>query len=648
PILVLDAGLRVQRANTPFYHEFHVTPEETDNRLVYELGNREWEIPRLRSLLEEILPRNTRFENFEVEHEFPKLGHRIMLLNAQQIRWESQAPKALLLSIEDITERRKLERALQQSEERFRVLFESAHDAIVIVNQAGKIDFANRQSLAWFGYAPGELEGKPIEVLIPARFLDRHVAHRDRYMAKPDSRPMGRALELFARRKDGTEFPVEVSLSPLETHAETKVTAMIRDISETRKLSSERERLLEMEKNAHGEAERARTEAERANEAKDLFLATLSHELRTPLTTILGWAQLLRKGPVNAERVRRGLEAIERGATTQAQLINDLLDVSRILSGKLALNLTEVDPIEVARGAIEATRLLADGKKVVLELIAAVKIGKVRGDPARLQQAVWNLLTNAIKFSPEGGRVEIHVDHSREHGHDYAAVRVVDHGKGIDPAFLPSIFTRFSQQDSTSTRVHGGLGIGLALVRDLVTGHGGSVKAESAGNGKGATFTILLPLISETGARQSPSARKRNGSSEAAPDLTGVKVLIVDDEPGSLEAFSEMVKAFGGQVVSCSSSKDALAALEAQHPQVLVSDIAMPGEDGYALIRKIRALSAEHGGLVPALALTAYAGQNDVERAITAGFQEHLAKPVDGKEFARSIARLAAVGRTLH
>jgi len=643
PLLVLDERLGLISANLAFTKMFKVDAVKGIDFLKI-LGRYEGNTHGLWERLSDVIGKNKALTNLEAEFDVPELGKRIMLLNAQKIDWQDVTmPKALLLSIEDITERRILERSLEHSEERFRRVVESAHDAIIIVNSKEVIEFANQRVLQCFGYEPDEIVGRPLDTLIPDRVRNAHHGYHKMYSANPISRPMGAGIELFGRRKDGSEIPVDISLNPIKSGGETRVTAIIRDISETKKLANERKALLDQEKTARTYAEHAKLEAEHANEAKDVFLATLSHELRTPLTAILSWSQLLERTQMSPEKLKQGISTIKRSAQAQAQLINDLLDISRIQSGKLVFNMSEVSPAEVVRSAVESIRPMAGAKKITVEVLDGADIGMVRGDPGRLQQVLWNLLTNAIKFSAEGSQVQVYVEKIREHNRSYASIRVVDHGKGIDADFLPNIFARFSQQDSSSTRVHGGLGIGLALVHDLVKTHDGSVKAESAGPGLGATFTVLIPLVKEKAPQTLPPMEEKSKEAPevALPDLSGLKILIVEDEPASLGAFAEIVKSFGGSPTQCSSVREAMAVFEALRPDVVVSDIGMPVEDGFVLIRKIRALTPEQGGHVPALALTAFAAKQDVTRATEAGFQEHMAKPFDNEGFGRAIARLA-------
>lgn len=394
------------------------------------------------------------------------------------------------------------------------------------------------------------------------------------------------------------------------------------------------------------EAEGAKAEAEHANQAKDQFLATLSHELRTPLSSMLMQAQLLRRA--ESEKSRHAGEVIERATKQQVQLIDDLLDVSRIVTGKLKMDVVPVDLGMVIRAAVEGVRALTEQRSIGLEVNVDESIGLVAGDPARLQQVVSNLLTNALKFTTQGGRVSL----ALEKVGGRALLKVSDTGMGIAPEFLPHIFNRFSQEDGSTTRVFGGLGLGLAIVRHLVEAHGGTVRAESPGTGKGATFLVTLPLLAlqaesdHDGQPRSPGPPGGNGSgAQARPgDLTGLqnlRVLVVDDDPALGEAVAEMLGGTGAEVRVAESTNEALKEVEEFHPEVLLCDIAMPGEDGYSFIRRLRALGAARGGNIPALALTALAGEEDRRRALSAGFQMHVAKPVDIDRLARAVQELA-------
>ena len=407
-------------------------------------------------------------------------------------------------------------------------------------------------------------------------------------------------------------------------------------INELKRSEEERERILLRE-------QAARAEAEAANRTKDEFLATLSHELRTPLTSIIGWAGLLRSKKLQADLQEEALEIIERNARMQSQLVDDLLDVSRIISGKLLLDVKEIELATVTANAIEVVRPAADAKGIRLAYHADLEMGKISGDAKRLQQIVWNLLSNAVKFTPGGGHVEVRLECVGSH----AKISVKDTGKGISAEFLPYVFDRFRQADSTTTRCFGGLGLGLAIVRHLVELHGGTVRAESPGEGQGATFSASFPLLSACPDARACRSTYRNNVDETlfnnSPALEGLRVLVVDDEVDTRQLVSTIVAESGAEVKACASAHEALETLRQWKPHVLMSDIGMPGEDGYSLIRQVRSLSPEHGGCIPAAAFTAYAREEDRKRILAAGYQMHVAKPFGSGELIAIIAGL--VGR---
>jgi len=379
-------------------------------------------------------------------------------------------------------------------------------------------------------------------------------------------------------------------------------------------------------------------ELRRANEVKDEFLAMLSHELRSPLGAIRMWASLLRSGKLDPERRARALEAIERSAVMQAKLVEDLLDVSRIVTGKLVLDLGPVDLAGVVEAALDAVRAAAEAKQVVLEQVFELGGEQVEGDPTRLQQVVWNLLSNAVKYSAPGGRVVLRARRVESR----VIISVRDEGEGIEAEFLPYVFERFRQADNSATRAHGGLGLGLAIVRHLVALHGGAVTAESGGKGQGATFTVTLPLLdSQPEARRVVAVRPalKDEQGRAAASLRGVRVLVVDDDPDARESVATVLEQTGASVRAVASAADAVEALEQEACDVLLSDIAMPGVDGYTLLGRARARLG--GRELPAAALTAYAGTEDRGRALAAGFQAHLTKPVDPAQLVAVVAELA-------
>lgn len=387
----------------------------------------------------------------------------------------------------------------------------------------------------------------------------------------------------------------------------------------------------------------ARAEAENANRMKDEFLATVSHELRTPLNAIMGWSHMLRNDKLDQATMARAFETIDRNAKSQAQLIEDILDVSRVITGRLRLNMGSVDVASVINSAIDSVQLAADSKGIQLEVTLDPSVRHTRGDSSRLQQVVWNLLANAIKFTPSGGRVEVRV----ERANAALQVCVSDTGQGISAEFVPFIFDRFRQADSSSTRAQGGLGLGLAIVRHLVELHGGSVQADSAGLGRGATFTIRLPLAVDKKPGKTCKKRPENPWSpettqrlaEPLNSLEDVRVLVVDDDQDSLQILATMLSGHRAKVQTAASAAEALQMLEWYKPDVLVSDLAMPGEDGYSLIGKLR--SMENLKHTPAVALTAYVRVEDRTRALSAGFNMFVPKPVEPNELIAAVANLA-------
>ena len=381
----------------------------------------------------------------------------------------------------------------------------------------------------------------------------------------------------------------------------------------------------------------SRAQAEAASRAKDEFLATLSHELRTPMTPILGWAQILKR-LAEDPKLLQAAEVIERNALVQTRIIDDLLDMSRIVSGKIRLDIRGYDLREVVDAAVEAVHAAATARGIVLEARVDDDVPPLRGDPGRIQQVVWNLLSNAIKFTSDG---EVRL-HARRAGEQVQVV-VTDTGLGIAPQFLPHVFERFRQADSTATREHGGLGLGLAIVKQLVELHGGTVAVDSEGEGKGASFTITLPVV--RGARVAARAPRPGGGIGFSPGgsrpLSGLSVLVVDDEVDARDWIGQVLADGGAQVCTLGSAGEAMQRLPSFHPDVLVSDIGMPGTDGYALIRQVRGLSEEAGGTTPAIALTAFARNDDRARALSAGFQMHLGKPIDEDELVAAVASVA-------
>ncbi|HEX7812912.1 MAG TPA: ATP-binding protein [Burkholderiales bacterium] len=401
------------------------------------------------------------------------------------------------------------------------------------------------------------------------------------------------------------------------------------------KLAAEREKLLESEREA-------RAEAERMSDVKDDFLANLSHELRTPLNAIVGWTQVLRHGSRSEADLTKGLDTIERNARVQTQLIEDLLDMSRIASGKVRLDIQPIEPLSFIEAAIESVRPAADAKGIRLEKILDPTAGPISGDPNRLQQVIWNLLTNAIKFTAKGGKVQVLLERVNSH----VEISVADTGIGIEPRFLPHVFERFRQGDASTTRKFGGLGLGLSIVRSLVEMHGGIVRVQSPGENRGTTFSVHLPVTVVH--RHAPAAERVHPRSSLSAsqdfkilDLTGTKVLVVDDEIDARELIKRVLSDCHAQVFTAGAADEALRLVERERPDVFISDIGMPEVDGYELLRLVRDLGPDRGGRVPAIALTAFARSEDRTRAVRAGFLVHVSKPVEPAELVATVANLA-------
>jgi CheY-like chemotaxis protein/nitrogen-specific signal transduction histidine kinase len=401
------------------------------------------------------------------------------------------------------------------------------------------------------------------------------------------------------------------------------------------KAADERKSLLESER-------AARTEAERLSDVKDEFLATLSHELRTPLNAILGWSQVLRSAPRDGADLMKGLEAIERNARVQTQLIEDLLDMSRITSGKLRLDIQPLQPLSFVEAAVETVKPAADAKGIRLERFLDPAAGPISGDPGRLQQIAWNLLSNAIKFTPRDGKVQILLERVSSH----IEMSVADTGIGIRPEFIPHLFERFRQGDASTTRKHGGLGLGLSIVKSLVELHGGTVSVRSAGEGQGTTVTVQLPLTvvhrhADTMDLLHPKTPHGSVTHVIAAELAGLKVLVVDDQSDARDLIKRVLEDCAAEVMTAGTADEALALVEARRPDVLVSDIGMPDADGFELLKRVRALGPDRGGRVPAIALTAFARSEDRTRTLRAGFLVHVSKPVDPSELIATVASVA-------
>ncbi len=530
--------------------------------------------------------------------------------------------------------RRKAEKQLREQRELLQVTLESIGDAVIATDIDGKINFINPTAENLTGWKIEEAEGRPLEEVFHIINEETRAPVESPFTAiKREGLVVGLANHTILITKDGREIPIEDIGAPIRDDEGKVIGAILvfHDITERRAAEHERERLFESEQSARGEAEDA-------NRLKDEFLATVSHELRTPLNAILGWSSMLKKGMLKEENVRNAMTIIERNAKAQAEIISDILDVSRIITGKLQIESELVDLTPIILAAVETQQPAADAKSIALKLSLDENAGLVIGDADRLQQVIWNLVSNAIKFTPNGGRVEV----SLEQADSNIEINVSDSGIGIEAKFLPFVFERFRQADSSTTRADKGLGLGLAIVRHLVELHGGTVQAAS--DGSGSTFTVKLPLVAEAGALNR-RARTGDGLPAEPPDLNGLRVLVVDDDSDTLEILELMLKEYGAEIRAAASAAAALDTFLEWKPDVLVSDLGMPIENGLTLIGKIRGLSPEQGCDVPAAALTAYVREGDKQEAIAAGFQMHISKPVEQKMLAETIAALAKRGK---
>ncbi|MBD2542242.1 PAS domain S-box protein [Coleofasciculus sp. FACHB-SPT36] len=524
----------------------------------------------------------------------------------------------------DISARKQAEATIRQGEAQFRQLADAMPQQVWITDAGGNTQYVNQQ---WTTYTGLTLE----------QTQDIYYALQ---VIHPDDFEM--TSEMW-RTALATEIPYQVEFRLKHWATQTYRWFLSRaipirdeqgeivqwfgtstDIEEFRRAQTEREQLLQQE-------QIAREAAENANRIKDEFLAVLSHELRTPLNPILGWSKLLQRGKLDPAKTQLALKTIERNAQLQADLIEDLLDVSRILQGKLNLNISSLNLASIIQAAMETVRLAAEAKSIQVEASFDLDVGLVQGDSARLQQVIWNLLSNAVKFTPAGGQVNIRLERLDSH----AQITVSDTGQGIESDFLPYVFDYFRQSDATTTRNFGGLGLGLAIARNLVELHGGTVGVKSPGVEMGATFTVRLPLMPIQA-----TANQNSHSSEPSADLNGIQVLVVDDEPDSREFVAFVLEQAGAKVMIATTAAEALTMLIRSKPTVLLSDIGMPDMDGYMLMQQVRALPPEQGGQVSAIALTAYAGDFNQQQALIAGFQQHLSKPIEPERLIREISRL--------
>jgi len=538
----------------------------------------------------------------------------------------------------EIRERRLAEQEAHQQGEQLRVTLASIGDAVIATDATGLVTFMNAVAESLTGWTMLQSIGRPLsEIFHVVNEHTREIVENPVAKVAQQKTIVGLHNHTVLIAKNGIERLIDDSGAPIKDAAGKLIGVVLvfRDVTERKQVEQQRERLLGLEREA-------RAQAELASRIKDDFLATVSHELRTPLNAIMGWANLMRRSKMPLEKVYDALEIIERNAQAQSQIINDILDVSRIISGRLQVEAKLNSLIPVIDAALDAVRPASEAKEIRLQLLVDPSTGPVLGDANRLQQIVWNLLTNAIKYTPKGGLVQIQLEQVDSN----VELTVKDTGIGIKRDFLPFVFDRFRQADSATTRKVGGLGLGLAIVRHLVELQGGTVSAESEGEGQGATFKVRFPIAVVTGNfSQSPAELFREKEQpEQSPyeaNLSGLRILAIDDEPDARALLEAVLSQCGADVKTAASSEEGLEIIKGWRPNVIVSDIGMPEEDGYRFIRRVRALPPEEGGDTPAAALTAYARAEDRLRVLSSGYQTHLPKPIEPAELAAAVASLA-------
>ncbi|MDB5296166.1 MAG: rpfC [Phycisphaerales bacterium] len=559
---------------------------------------------------------------FTHEHE---AGGRAYVSRGVPMRDGAGGVYAVLAFSHDVTDRKVAEARAQD-------ILESVTDGFFSLDRDWRFAYVNAAAERFLLRGRGELVGRNIWAEFPAALGTHFEREYRRAMAE-------NVTTLFVEHYPA---PLDRWYEARAYPSATGLSVYFQDITERRRAEEALREARERLEVSLGAERAARLEAERASRMKDEFLATLSHELRTPLNAILGWSQILARGDQIDPDTRDGLAVIERNARTQAELIEDLLDMSRIVSGTLRLDVQPVDLPAVVKAAVETVRPAADAKGIGLQVILDPAAGPVWGDPRRLQQVCWNLLSNAVKFTPKRGQVGVVLGRVNSH----LEVGVTDTGEGISPEFLPHVFDRFRQADGSTTRRHGGVGLGLAICKQLVELHGGSVRVKSPGTGKGSTFTVVIPVAAvRPGPDGGPGGHRPSGpggnGADAFARLDGLRVLVVDDEPDARFLVQRLLEDCGAVVRAAGSAEEAMALVGAEVPEVIVSDVGMPGEDGYSLIRRVRSLPAARGGTVPALALTAYARSEDRVRATHAGFHAHVTKPVEPVDLVTAVATLA-------
>ena len=557
-----------------------------------------------------------------------RVANRVAGLNrwhdTYAFRFGDAAQNQVAVIFSDISERRQAEEKLRASEQSLSTLAETVPQLVWMARPDGNIFWYNRNWYDYTGMSAEQMKNDGWKAAHDPAMLPKVISHWQHSL------------------KTGTPFEMEFPLLRHDGELRwflTRVNPLRDDNGKIVRWFGTNTDIEEMRQ--------MRIQAENANRLKDDFLATLSHELRTPLNAILGWSQIIRTRKLGETEMQNALSIIDRSAHSQKQLIEDILDVSRIITGKFRLDVQAIDVIKVIKSAIESVRPAAEAKNIRLQMLLDPEATNISGDPDRLQQVIWNLLSNAVKFTPKNGRVQVRL----ERIHSHVEVTVSDTGKGIEPEFLPHVFDRFRQFDGSMTRRQGGLGLGLALVRQIVELHGGTISVNSAGKDQGAVFSIHLPLLplriepSADVPQVHPKAESESVSGQIDDDLSGLKILVVDDETDSRELLRVTLKNRGANVVMASSAAYALATVKQETFDLIISDIGMPDEDGFSLIKKIRSLPVEKGGKTPALALTAYARAEDRIKALHSGFQMHISKPIDLGELIAIVSSLTEIGQ---
>jgi len=610
PFLVLDKNLRVRMANQSFYETFVVTPADTENEFIYNLGNRQWDNPRLRESLKEVLSNNHPILDYEVEFDFETIGHKVMRLNARRVREPGHHSDLILLAIEDVTERKQAAYNLEVSEARYRRLFETAQDAILILEAGtGKIFDANPFIKELLGYSEEELVGKELWQI----GLFRDQAESRAAFGELQSQGYIRYENLPLETKQGQRIDVEFVSNVYQVDQRQVIQCNIRDITERSRL----------ERQTHEQAE-ALAEL---HHRKDEFLAMLSHELRNPLSAIFNALHILRLQDTENPIQRKAKIVLERQVGQLAHLIDDLLDVSRVITGRIQLHQERLEMRGVVERALESVRSLIEQRKHELSVSLPAEPVWLQGDPTRLEQVVVNLLNNAAKYTDEGGHISITVEQERGE----VVLRVWDTGVGIAPELLPRIFDLFTQADRTLDRSQGGLGIGLSLVQKLVELHGGTVVAHSTGLGKGSEFIVHLPALS------SPEESIITPTETAKQPAQTSRVLVVDDNMDAADMLVMMLQMFGHEVRAAYTGQSALAMAVEYQPDVVLLDIGLPDMNGYEVARHLRQQPKTKDARL--IAMTGYGQDSDRQRSEEAGCEHHLVKPVDPQKLQDLLAR---------